>query len=101
MKSITPALLKQLLDQHPERFFLVDVRQPEEHLSFHIGGILIPLPEIGEKHHLIPKDIPVVIYCKRGIRSLLAIQRLEMKCGFTNLINLSGGIEAWIKEDGH
>jgi rhodanese-related sulfurtransferase len=31
------------------------------------------------------------------VRSQIAIQRLEDKFGFTNLINLSGGMYAWKK----
>jgi adenylyltransferase/sulfurtransferase len=43
----------------------------------------------------IPSDQPVVVYCKKGIRSQIAIQRLEEKLGLTNLINLKGGMDAW------
>lgn len=100
MRSITATLLKKILDENPEHFELVDVREPEEHIQFHIGGILIPLPEIGEKYHLITRDKPVVLYCRKGIRSMIAIQRLEDKYGFTNLINLSGGMDSWIRENG-
>ncbi|MFM7839571.1 MAG: rhodanese-like domain-containing protein [Chitinophagaceae bacterium] len=38
------------------------------------------------------------MYCKMGIRSHIAIQRLEDKFGFTNLINLKGGLHAWKQE---
>jgi adenylyltransferase/sulfurtransferase len=41
---------------------------------------------------------PVIVYCKKGIRSQIAIQRLEEKFQFSNLINLSGGLDAWLKE---
>jgi hydroxyacylglutathione hydrolase len=42
----------------------------------------------------VPKDKEVVIYCEKGIRSVIVIQRLE-NMGYTNLINLSGGMKAW------
>jgi adenylyltransferase/sulfurtransferase len=32
-----------------------------------------------------------------GIRSQIAIQRLEERFGYTNLINLQGGLESWKK----
>jgi rhodanese-related sulfurtransferase len=76
----------------------VDVREPDEHEQFHIGGILVPLTELGEKYRLIPKDRSVVLYCKVGIRSMIAIQRLETKYGYGNLINLAGGIDRWLAE---
>lgn len=82
----------KLLQQSNQSFLLVDVREPHEHHSFNIGGILIPLNEIISKSSYIPKDVPVIIYCRKGIRSQIAIQRLEEKFGFKNLINLRGGI---------
>ncbi|MCW3088160.1 MAG: rhodanese-like protein [Sediminibacterium sp.] len=91
MIAITPKELHQQMAQQP---FLLDVREPFEHEAFHIGGILIPLGQIVSQLDAIPKDRPVIVYCKRGIRSQIAIQRLE-KFGFTNLINLQGGMEAW------
>jgi len=35
-----------------------------------------------------------VLYCEKGIRSSIAIQRLEAS-GFNNLYNLAGGMKAW------
>jgi adenylyltransferase/sulfurtransferase len=46
----------------------------------------------------IPRDKEVIFYCKMGIRSQIAIQRLQERFGFTNLVNLQGGMEAWKKE---
>ena len=42
----------------------------------------------------IPKNRPIVVHCKSGVRSLQAIQLLE-KQGFDDLYNLEGGILAW------
>jgi rhodanese-related sulfurtransferase len=41
-----------------------------------------------------------VLYCAKGIRSAMVIQRLEEKYGYTNLVNLSGGMYAWRKATG-
>lgn len=73
-------------------YFLVDVREEEEHAKKNIGGILIPLSEIILERNKIPKDIPVIFYCRKGIRSQLAIQRLQQVEQYTNLYNLKGGI---------
>ncbi len=78
--------------------FLLDVREPDEHTAFNIGGQLIPLGEIMNYASIIPVNKPVVIYCKKGIRSQIAIQRLEEKFGLANLINLQGGMEAWVRD---
>ncbi len=93
--DIAPIELHKLLQQ--QLVFLVDVREPFEHEEFNIGGELIPLNEVISKAASIPKDHPVIVYCKKGVRSQIAIQRLEKKFGFTNLINLKGGIDAWKK----
>lgn len=99
MQSISAAALKQKIDRG-ENFQLIDVREPYEHAEFNIGGELIPLGNITQQAGMIATDKPVVIYCRKGIRSQLAIQRLQEKFPFTNLINLIGGTEAWKKEFG-
>lgn len=76
---------------------LLDVREDFEREAFHIGGIWIPLAELIQQKDRIPQDQPVVIYCRKGIRSLIAIQKLEDRFGFDNLINLEGGMDAWHK----
>ena len=94
MQQITAKQLKQKLSNN-EDFFLLDVREDYEHEGFNIGGKLISLNEVISKAAEIPADKPVIVYCHKGIRSLIAIQRLEEKFGFTNLINLEGGLEKW------
>jgi rhodanese-related sulfurtransferase len=95
--SITPIELHRRLLQH-ENLLLIDVREPFEHDEFNIGGTLIPLSEITKHLNNISKDKEVIFYCKKGIRSNIAIQRLQEKFPFKNLINLKGGIDAWKKE---
>jgi rhodanese-related sulfurtransferase len=97
MNSITAAELKQKIDGK-EDIQLIDVREPYEHTEFNIGGELIPLGDIAQHVDKIPTDKPVILYCRKGIRSQVAIQRLQEKYPFTNLINLIGGTEAWTKQ---
>jgi adenylyltransferase/sulfurtransferase len=96
MNSITVTSLAALLQQN-EDLQLIDVREPEEHEAFNIGGELIPLGEITHQLERISTEKYVVIYCRKGIRSQVAIQRLQEKFPFTNLVNLIGGTEAWKK----
>ena len=97
MKEISPLELRQWLDEARE-LMLVDVREPFERAMFHIGGFHIPMNEAMKRMDELTTDnnIPVVVYCEKGIRSAIVIQRLE-QLGFTNLYNLSGGISAWKK----
>lgn len=97
MKSITVIELKAKID-NAEDFQLIDVREPYEHEAYNISGQLIPLQEITRHIDEIATSKPVIIYCRKGIRSQIAIQRLQEKFPFTNLINLIGGTEAWRKE---
>ncbi len=99
MNSITAIALKEKIN-NAEDFQLIDVREPYEHDDFNIGGELIPLHEIVQHLDKIATDKPVILYCRKGIRSQIAIQRLQEKFSFHNLINLIGGTEAWKKEFG-
>lgn len=99
MNSITALALKQKIDS-AEDFQLIDVREAFEHDDFNIGGEWIPLNEITLQIERIATDKPVIIYCRKGLRSQIAIQRLQEKCHFTNLFNLIGGTEAWLKQFG-
>lgn len=89
--------LKKLLDQG-EDLVLIDVREKNERELVHIGGWFIPLREILLRAHEIPRNKKVVIYCRSGQRSALAINRLQEQFGFSNLYNLKGGILAWATE---
>ncbi len=93
MQQISRAELEQW-QRSGKHFVLIDVREPWEHEAFSIGGRLIPLGALMAAIPELPKDVPAVLYCEKGIRSVLAIQRLEAS-GFENLYNLSGGMKAW------
>lgn len=94
--SISASELKQWMQQQLP-FELLDVREPYEREADHIGGRFIPMEEVLKRAGELPTQVPLVIYCHRGIRSAIIIQRLLQKVGFTNLYNLHGGIAAWRK----
>ena len=93
MTQITASELKEWILASKD-FLLVDIREDWEREQYNIGGIHIPLGELFSRMNELGQDKEVVLYCEKGIRSVLAIQRLEAS-GFTNLINLSGGIKSW------
>lgn len=74
---------------------LIDVREPYEYETSNLNGLLIPQDELLHRINEIPNDKPVIIHCKSGVRSEKAIVHLQDKGGFTNLYNLTGGINAW------
>ena len=96
MQLIEIADLKERINQQ-EQINLVDVRQPEEHTDYNIGGILLPFRniismQIDEIENL--KDKEVIVYCRSGQRSMQACLMLE-SMGFTNVKNLAGGMLGW------
>lgn len=95
MKSLSPAELKAWMDDKMP-FVLIDVREEWEREVYNIGGEHIPLGDVIARRDEIPVDKPVVVYCEKGIRSSIIIQRLE-GIGFNNLYNLSGGMSNWKK----
>jgi adenylyltransferase/sulfurtransferase len=96
LKEVTPIEVKKMVDQEI-KFQLIDVREPQEFELSNLGGLNIPLNAIEKNSSLIKRDIPVIIHCKSGARSLLAIEKLQ-QYGFTNLLNLKGGLIQWIKD---
>jgi adenylyltransferase/sulfurtransferase len=73
-------------------FQLIDVRESIENELFNIGGVLMPLSEIMQHKEAIEINKPVVFYCQRGIRSQIAIQRLQRHFPDADFYNLQDGI---------
>ncbi|MCR8978619.1 MBL fold metallo-hydrolase [Brevibacillus laterosporus] len=74
---------------------LIDVRNSSEWLEGHLPhAVHIPLGSLQERLDEISKDKPILVQCRSGARSAIAVSLLESK-GFENLINLKGGILAW------
>ena len=97
MITITPLELQKSIAVK-DNFLLIDVREDFEHEHFNIGGILMPMGTVIQNIDHIPTDKHVIFYCEKGIRSVIIIQRLEDRYGFTNLVNITGGMQAWKKE---
>jgi sulfur-carrier protein adenylyltransferase/sulfurtransferase len=80
--------------------FLLDVREPWEWAVGSLetkGARLIPLGELEHRTAEIPRDRPVVVYCRVGERSRTAARRL-LDAGWTEVYNLAGGIQEWVRQ---
>ncbi len=96
MKEITVTELKNLLDNGLDGI-LIDVRMPDEHAECAITrSRLIPLPDLATAAAELPKDQPLYIHCKGGVRSARACTFLAQQ-GFTQLFNVTGGMDAWME----
>ncbi len=93
--NVTPAELKAMRERN-EKLRLVDVREPDEWNAVRIEGAeLIPLSQFQQlaTAQLDPED-SIVLYCHHGMRSARAQQYLLTQ-GFSRVLNLTGGIDAW------
>lgn len=93
-EQISALELDKLLSKG-ENIVLVDVREKfEQDICLISGSQCIPLGEISLRMDEIDRSVPTVMICHHGMRSQSAIEFLNSQ-GFTNLINLEGGIHAW------
>ncbi len=95
IKSISTTELKTILagDLKPYAFF--DVRTPGEFKANKIKGFKnIPLNTMASKLTQFPKDKTIVLICQSGNRSSSAARQL-LKAGYTDIINVSGGMNFW------
>jgi rhodanese-related sulfurtransferase len=103
-RGTLPAELETSVEALRERLdrgdvFLLDVREPREWDIARIeGSTLIPLGELPKRFTELPQGpgaSDIVIVCKSGVRSAKAVNLLREQ-GFDRVLNLKGGILAWI-----
>ena len=88
--------LSEKLEANPSLQFF-DVREPDEFEEVNLAAKLVPLSQLEARYTEIPKEGEVYIHCRSGKRSRTAIEFLKTK-GYTNCINVTGGILAWLNE---
>lgn len=95
-KQMSVGELKVALDEGTD-LFLLDVREKHEHAVANLNGYLIPLGTLPTRIGELDPSKRIVVYCHHGIRSMYAVRFLN-EAGFTNVLNLTGGIDAWSRE---
>lgn len=91
---IEPAQVKGLMALGG-KLTIVDVRRPDEFAQGHIAGaILMPLDSLPQTYAKLPKKGKLIVYCRSGHRSGLAVQFLA-EHGYTNAVSMHGGFIAW------
>lgn len=94
--------LIEMLDSDTEYYF-IDVRTLEEYNDKKIEGfnLLMDLYVIEKNDTMVTNldnTLPVVLMCNSGNRSVEAAQIFK-EAGFTEIYNLTDGIQGWIKDD--
>jgi hydroxyacylglutathione hydrolase len=74
---------------------VLDVRRGPEWDAAHIDDATWwPLDNFKVSPPELDEDAPLAVHCKSGYRSMIACSLLQ-RAGFRNVINLSGGFDAW------
>ncbi|EGV44372.1 dinucleotide-utilizing protein [Bizionia argentinensis JUB59] len=80
--------------EQSSNFNVLDVRNQIERNEFHISSIHIPLDELSQRLHEIPDNKSLLVFCKSGLRSKLAVNKL-LNEGFKNkVMGLKGGLSS-------
>ncbi len=96
MKNLLPAELKAELAAG-RKLQLVDVREEWEFQAARIdGATLIPMGQIAARLPELDPESSIVVICHHGGRSMQVAVFLERQ-GFSNVHNLTGGVDAWAR----
>lgn len=97
MRDLDVQQIKERLETAATPPLLLDVRQPWEYETCKLDDcVLIPMGLIPSKIHTLDRERETVVICHHGIRSRQVAFYLEQS-GFTNVINMKGGLDAWAK----
>jgi len=97
MREFSALQLQTHLENCETQPLLLDVRQPWEMDICKIeNSVLIPMSQIPAKIDSLDAEREIVVICHHGIRSRSVGRYLE-HAGFSNVINLSGGVDQWAK----
>jgi rhodanese-related sulfurtransferase len=90
--------LRSRLCNGSEPPLLLDVREPWELAICRIeGSRMLPMHRIPASLSELDPERETVVICHHGIRSRQVALYLERQ-GFSRVINLSGGVDAWARE---
>jgi rhodanese-related sulfurtransferase len=98
MREFSASELRAYLETAPEKPLLLDVREPWEFDKARIEeSTLLPMRSIPERMRELNPEQEIIVICHHGVRSRMVGLYLENH-GFSNIINLVGGVEAWARE---
>ncbi|MDX5409644.1 MAG: sulfurtransferase [Thauera sp.] len=96
MHQISPTqLARRLEDAQQPAPLLLDVREPWELEICRIeGSVAMPMGSVPARFAELDRDRETVVICHHGGRSAQVCMFLERQ-GFSNVINLAGGVAGW------
>lgn len=91
--QISAAELHEMLGQ--KQVQILDVRREAEWKAGHMANAcLFPLDKFSSQLPVPEKELPIIVHCKSGYRSMIACSLLK-KAGYRDVTNLTGGFDAW------
>ena len=97
VSEISVTDLKNILESDRFNLQLIDVRELNElPVVAELIDINIPLSQINEYVSKIDNQKKVILICKSGVRSKMAILKLQRDFGLKNLHSLKGGLIEWL-----
>lgn len=97
MRHISVTDLKRYLEQPNGQPLLLDVREPWEYQICHLENTkLVPMNQIPAALKHLDKNRETIIICHHGVRSYRTGLLLK-GCGFSDVVNVTGGISEWAK----
>jgi len=94
--SISPAEVYEIIT-NDEDYIILDVRTQDEYYEGHLEkALLIPVDDLEKVVDELPKDKPIIVYCRSGVRSRKAAEIL-VDNGFSQVYDM-GGILKWQEE---
>jgi len=94
-RRISAQEAREIMNENPE-VVILDVRTPQEFKESRIkNAISLPFTEIIENAEFVlpDKDVQILVYCRRGMRSRVAANKL-ISLGYTNVLDF-GGLDDW------
>jgi rhodanese-related sulfurtransferase len=95
LPSVDVAEADRRLREEPDHPVLLDVRELNEFVEVRApGAMLLPTSALAARIDEVPKDRPLLVVCRTGVRSA-AVTGFLIRSGRSDVFNVTGGMEAW------
>jgi rhodanese-related sulfurtransferase len=96
-RSLRPSEYSKRFSEKAEAHTLIDLRTADEYQQGHIAGAAnIPLESLVARLNEISRERPVIVYCRSGSRSTMAVSILS-NAGYTEVYDL-GSYMSWVAQ---
>lgn len=95
LEAVDEITVDQAFQKYQSGIFLLDVREPDEWLDYHVPNTThIPLGELESRLDELPQNQEIVVVCRSGNRSQEGRDILR-NAGFSQVSSMAGGLKEW------